>query len=299
MDLSAWSLAQLGAKLLIYGGVAAAVGGPFSVWLSGGESALVRVVRRYGLALLIPALLASAGIFFIQVGALAETGFSGMWDPVMRQIIWQTNAGPALVLRLIAFASLLFLVAVLPSWLAATASPWRKSAGMIVCAADVVLLAISFAIVGHTTELNLFYQLTTGLHVIAMAWWIGSLWPLRRACFELEAEPLYRLMHRFGRYAVFVVGLLIACGGLLAWQLLESWQALLAPGYGRVLLTKLVFVVVILSLAAAHKFALTPQLRSSPDGHQTMAASIAIEAVVAVTILATTSVLTTLVGPGH
>ena len=84
--------------------------------------------------------------------------------------------------------------------------------------------------------------------------------------------------------------------GWLSIQLVGSIDALVTTSYGQVLLFKLILVNSILLLAARHKFKLVPALNNS-TGREMLSKSISIEIVIALAILLTTSVLTSLVGP--
>jgi putative copper resistance protein D len=295
MELSVWASCQVLAKCLIYAGFAANIGGPFVARLAFRSNTVDLVVRRYCLVGLIAAVIATVLLFFAQVGALSDSGLSGMWDPQMINLLWQSQAGTSLLLRLL--GSGLVLVALIIS-ASKKKGGWQiiKYPGYVI---GVLLLAISFVLVGHTSQLSVWVKVTLWLHFIAVAWWIGSLWPLRRSCTVLDTDALYDIMHRFGRYALFVVAGLSLAGVVLAWQLLESWQTLITTPYGQILLGKLFLVSLILLLAAWHKLRLTPKLLHDSKAGKDLANSIGLESVLALSILFVTACLTTLTGPGH
>lgn len=305
MDLSAWVLAEVASKLVIYFGIAAAGGGAAiaSIIIGAGSEAaaddLRRAIARYSRLLIAVAMVAVVVNFFMQVGAFAEAGIAGLWDQDMLAILWQSAVGDASALRIIGFAILLvaFYRFGDSSW---SGGYWPKMAGSLLLV-GLVILVFSFRFVGHSTELSMLLQGLLGLHVLIAAWWMGSLWPLYLACLHLPAQALYRLMHGFGRIASVLVSLLIFAGGWLAYQLLGSWEGLFFSAYGLSLLLKIALVSGILLLAAQHKLRLVPALLSA-GGLQARAAlsrSIKVEMFVGAVILLLTAVLSTVMGPVH
>ena len=129
-----------------------------------------------------------------------------------------------------------------------------------------------------------------------MAAWAGSLWPLHQSCKALPADSLVTLMENFGKVAVFFVSILIACGVLLLLQLVEPISNLFTTNYGQLLMLKLIFVSGMLLLAAWHKLKLVAELAQHKNA-QSLRLSILIETLLVVSVLVTTSVFTTLVGP--
>ena len=81
----------------------------------------------------------------------------------------------------------------------------------------------------------------------------------------------------------------------MLFQYLISISALFNSDYGQLVLLKLLLVSAILSMGAWHKFCLVPHL--TKENINTLKRSISVEMAVAVLVLLTTSVLTTLVGP--
>ena len=136
------------------------------------------------------------------------------------------------------------------------------------------------------------------IHVLAIAYWIGALWPLLHLTRGHEVDRAAIVLQRFGQIAIGVVAALLAAGAVLAWTMLESPGSLLRTGYGRLLALKLVFVIGLLTLAALNKLRLVPAFA----GEQAAAASslrrsIAAEILLASAIFAATAALTTLVSP--
>jgi len=299
MELSTWDLWAALVKWLVYVGLAAAIAGPFMACMTPSAKSLFNRIRRYCLLGTGIALLGSGVHFLLSVGALAEMGLAGMWDPLMLEIMWQSGGGDSFALRALGF-SLIFLVCLVarPAFSTTSGPSLVKWSLIVVYLLAVLLLLRSFSVVGHTSELPLSSQIMLQLHVLIAAWWMGALWPLWVACYELDRAALYSLMHRFGLYALVVL-LLILCGGVLAYELIDSVQLLVQSGYGQMLLLKLLLVVTILLLASWHKFSVVPALNTRDGAHRVLARSISTEIWLGFAILAVTAALTSLMGPAH
>lgn len=236
--------------------------------------------------------------FLASTGAMVEDGIAGMLDPFMLEMMWDSAVGDTTFLRFVSMSVTLVLLLVLltsPSY--KTANPiWN-----ITYIASLCGMAFSFTLTGHVSELGLFERGLIMLHVLVMTWWFGALLPLKSACVEFDSKELHNTMHRFGKQASILVPLLLLAGVILAFQLTGSISALVASRYGQVLLIKLIAVVLILALAAYHKFRLVPSLLSeNQDSELTklkLSKSINIEIGLAFLILVATACLTSLVGP--
>ncbi|GAA0532454.1 hypothetical protein GCM10011581_17050 [Saccharopolyspora subtropica] len=100
------------------------------------------------------------------------------------------------------------------------------------------------------------------LHVLGAALWVGGqitislvALPVVRAVLDLHhrATVLRAVGRRFARITMAVfVPLQITTGVLLAWQAGVTWQSLLEPGYGRVLVAKLALFVLVMVAASGH-----------------------------------------------
>lgn len=226
----------------------------------------------------------------IQAGAMAENGLAGMFDPLMLSIMLQSAVGSQVSFIVVGFTLLL-----LSEWGINKLARF-KTILRIVTVTGFILLAISFTFTGHTVELNTVFKGLLVLHILAMAAWAGSLWPLHQSCKALPADSLVTLMENFGKVAVFFVSILIACGVLLLLQLVEPISNLFTTNYGQLLMLKLIFVSGMLLLAAWHKLKLVAELAQHKNA-QPLRLSILIETLLVVSVLVTTSVFTTLVGP--
>ncbi|MFH5774930.1 copper resistance CopC/CopD family protein [Paracoccus sp. NGMCC 1.201697] len=136
--------------------------------------------------------------------------------------------------------------------LVAALRPGRIAAGIALG-----LAGLAAATTGHaaTAPPQVLMRPTVALHVIAAALWIGALVPLLADLARGRAEALVG----FSRGVPWVLALLLGSGGAIALVQLGEPEALWTTPYGRVLLVKLGLVVVLLALAAANRFWLTPR----------------------------------------
>jgi len=205
----------------------------------------------------------------------------------MLAFMWSSSIGDSTALRFVALAGALI----------AICFQGYQRYMRVVLAAIVIVLAYSFTLTGHLAEQGLLAKWMLVLHLLAVGWWIGALYPLKLCCNDLSNSKLYEVMNSFGKQAMVVVALLLVMGLVLAVDLVASFNLLLASNYGRVALLKLMLVAIILAIAARNKFLLVANIRQGKRDN--LKQSIQIEIVVALALLIATSELTTLVGPSN
>jgi putative copper export protein len=188
----------------------------------------------------------------------------------------ETPMGQAATTRVIAAVAIL----VLPSRMIAS----RASAALVMIA--------SFAFEGHTASSETQTTLGTGallIHVMAVHWWLGALYPLLVLVQSAEPARLGAAVEAFGRRAIWIVAALLV-GGSIVLAILTGGELNLANPYQQRFLLKLVLVAVLLSLAALNKLRLTPLLRRDPgNGRAKLHRSIKAEILVGLFILVTTA----------
>jgi putative copper export protein len=170
--------------------------------------------------------------------------------------------------------------------LAVALAAWIRRAASAVGAAGVVAIAVSFTAVGHTTQHQPRWLLAAVLilHLLAAAFWAGSLWPLALAS-RRGGPPAARLLKAWTRIAGWVVSALLLAGAVLAWILVGRLELLVTTAYGLALLMKVALISVLLGFAVWHRFRLTPALAANtPGSGARLAASISCEVIVMVLV---------------
>lgn len=139
-------------------------------------------------------------------------------------------------------------------------------------------------------------SLVIGVHLTAVALWVGTLLHLVRVGLAWRGEPGWArlLIRRYARLAVWLFAAVIVTGTLATVIVLPSWASFLDTGYGRVLLVKLALVAVVSVLALAGR---RRAGRDQPDGQVEPGRATRGEAVVLVAVLAVTGVLVSLPSP--
>ncbi|PKI14916.1 copper resistance D family protein [Colwellia sp. 12G3] len=304
MEMYIWNSLIVLSKLTFYCGFSIIVGYAFSISNHAKqqvddsqfhcESGVLKVTKILSIASLFAVLI----WFFANVGLMAEDGIVGMLDPMMIEMMFESSIGDVLNIRLSAM-TLLVVLLFLPSQLNSEKSKHSSQKQVIIFAVragSLMFIAYSFTLVGHVAELDAFAKLLIMFHILIMAWWFGSLYPLKKACKNLSYPELYLVMDKFGKQATVFVPILLVAGSGLAYLLLGSWQALFTTIYGQTILIKILLVVGILAIAAKHKLRLVPILNKN-EGRDALYQSINIETILAGSILVITSILTSTMGP--
>ncbi|CAM5787009.1 copper resistance protein CopC [Castellaniella caeni] len=173
----------------------------------------------------------------------------------------------------------------------------------LMAAASPLLAAVSLAASGHasTASPQWLARPAVAVHGLMAIAWLGTLVPLMRSLREPSARhtAAQHLLDRpsaimplacYARWIPSVVMLLIGTGLVLAGLQLDQPGDLWHTAYGRVLLAKLVLVVLLLSIAARNRWRLTQaSLGGTPGARQSLVRSIALEALIAVVLLAVLS----------
>ena len=160
------------------------------------------------------------------------------------------------------------------------------------------LAVAGIALSGHATtaEPRWLTAPSLALHTLAVAFWLGAFWPL--LALLRDPAPSAAAVRRFSMLAVPTVALLVATGLVIAVVQVEHPAALVATGYGLLLLAKLAGVAGLITLAARNRLRLTPALDAgSPGAAARLYRSIGMEAALAGVVLAATSSLTLAVPP--
>ena len=277
----------------IYAAVAGVIGALFCLWLLRFDSA--RWLGNYLRAASLLGLFATALHFLLRVAALGGE-WGAMWDPVLFSIVRDSVLGDRSLVLLTGFA-----VALAGHLSLSRRQSALRRGGVLLLMLSVLLLLYSFGLSGHLVEAHWLERLALRLHVLAMALWAGSLYPLLRQLNTSGADlaPARHNLLRFSHLATGIVGLLLVCGLWLALTLL-NWQTLPAElskagSYAQMLAVKIALVALLLCLAAANKWRLVPALA---ERHRQMTLSVRGEVLLAAGILLVTAALAGLLSPG-
>ena len=224
-----------------------------------------------------------ASIFVFLLKAVVLTGdYTGMTDPEMLALLWETQSGTVLFIQLVGLSALLLgLVLGTP--------------GKVFAAAGGALAIYAFVTTGHIADRdNWVFTAILFLHLLVAAFWIGILTPLQQlSSQEHSLDVAAKLGERFGAFATIAVPVLIIAGVIMSWQLVGSFDAIFATSYGLALLAKIAVVAVLLGLAAANKLRFVPAMLSGDyTAGQRLSRSIQLEWIAVLFILLVTAILT-------
>ena len=223
----------------------------------------------------------SAGLLFSVAGNLGGEVWS-ILDPTIFSIAIYSKGGHAAGLAFFGFALII------------VARRYEFSAVPLLLSVGVLLVLTSFIWTGHAQKVGPIAQAVLSLHLVAIAFWLGSFLPLRRMCSSPESENLYKIAERFGTHAIFYICLLLISGLIFAYILIGDLSLLLSTVYGNVFLMKITLVSALLGLGAVNKFRLVPLMKLEPSiGAQRLRKSIQIEMLIALLILSFSGFLTT------
>jgi copper transport protein len=282
---AALRMAHLAARALTYAGALLAAGLALFIVLFGRRTAVdYRSVARPGIAAALLGAVATATGAAVQsvmlAGNLADT-----LNPANLMRVLETGFGLAALVRLVGLIALL------------AAFARRKFIPML-GAAGALAVAASFACTGHTVRLDSpALSALLVFHLLAAAFWTGSFIPLLRASRGTDVAATRELMLAFSAVSVVLVPGLIAAGATIAWFLIGDLPALLTTPYGRALSAKITLVAGMLALAALNKWRLVPGLSAGAAAMARLRRSIALEAALALAVIAATTALTSVPPP--
>jgi len=298
---SAWDLATLLSKLLVYTGTAMLAGGwMHSVFFDDGSSEAVRAQLKFVLTGALLGFHATLIHFFIQIGVINANGLAGMLDWGMARIMLDTPLGDMTMLRLSGFAIGLIVPAFLLWQLALGRGLGR---GLYLAARPGLALALiavvfSFRLSGHISLLGPAQQFALLVHVLVFALWIGAIPLFVQRGRAWNAVTLKISLRQFGNQALVLVIVLTASAGIMLLSLMHSPAELWTTTYGLAILVKVLFVALTLALAALNRYRLVPALLMK-SGRANLQRSLRAEIAVAMLVLAVTAFLSTLVGPSE
>ena len=240
------------AKAIDYSAALLAMGGVlFSlIFAKRADASVLQLAWKLAVGAALFGLVVLAVRFGIRAARISGMGFEAATDPMMLGLVWESPLGTAAIWRGIGELAILAILA--------------SRIGQWIALVGTVAVAISFAQVGHALgEPRAALAVLLVLHLLAAAFWVGALVPLRQAALVPGSADL---LHHFGNLAAFGVAVLIIAGTTLAWLLSGSATSLFGTAYGLALLVKVAIVAILLGFAAWNKVRLLPALRAEKPG---------------------------------
>lgn len=280
-------LAAAAVRALHYGSLLAAVGGGLFLVLAAGRWSPLNRRLRPGLCL---------GIGGAALVTVLNAGLAGA---VLEGAPPSSLAGPQPWIAGMTSTAGLSATLALMSLIAAAlglALEERGTAGRALLVAGAVGAALALAATGHaaTAEPRWLSVPLVALHGLAVAFWIGSFWPLAVLLRTEPPDESLRLVRRFSGWAVPAVAILLLSGAGLSALQLAGPRAILTTAYGQILSAKITCALVLLALAAFNRWHLTPRLEDrGRDAAKRLRASVHTEMVVAALVLLFTAGLGT------
>lgn len=268
-----------------------------------------------GLSLRLPsALLAASGILLagLELGVMAASMSGVPLAQVERAsidiLLNETTVGVAIKFRLAVLALILAFVAI-----PVRATGFQRRIVSVLGGTAIATLAWSGHAAATEGALGLLHRGADILHLLAAGAWLGAIvalgWRMvrvgRPGAHTDELRRAQRAMSDFAIAGTVIVGLIVATGVINSLILIPPSQLLSLPAslYGRLLIIKLALFLVMLALASANRFRLTPDLEAAIGSTSHVGAvaalrrSLAIEAGAALAILALVAWLGTLAPP--
>ncbi|HMI74762.1 MAG TPA: CopD family protein [Steroidobacteraceae bacterium] len=227
-----------------------------------------------------------AGHYALEAARMAGE-MSGMWNPALQGMAWNSPGRAALICRL--FGLLLIAVG-----LQGASVRWT-----IVALGGALLATSAFTLTGHTV-VNTYRGVLAGLlliHLLVVAFWFGALWPLYIASLRETPARAADLVKRFTAVATWLVPVILLVGIAMALWLLPNLSALSEP-YGELLIAKVIGFALLMGLAAANKWRLGPALvQGAVQSGRWFRRSVAVEYVLIAAVLTITAVMTSFFSP--
>lgn len=180
-----------------------------------------------------------------------DAPFSAWSQSAVWQAAWTSTVGRAALLTWLALG-----LAGLAGYFRARQTTWAR------CNAAAALLLVGGALAssGHASLAapSWLARPAVWLHAMAVAFWIGSLLPLRSSLRSPSMEAALSPLARFSQAIPWGVAVLAMSGIVLACLQLGRLEALWRTPYGQVLLWKLGLVMTLLALGAWNRYRLTP-----------------------------------------
>ena len=183
-------------------------------------------------------------------------------------------------------------------------SPLRDAALLALAAAFAAsLVGVGHGLTGagHGPEVARIHMAADIVHLLCATTWIGTLICLGRVLHRVligkeTADMLREALRRFSLIGYWVVALVLITGCINALVMVPRPASLIASDYGRALLVKLAFVVVLVAIAIGNRVVLTPRIMAAdqPVEVRNLWGSVLVEQGVGLAVLAAVAWLGTI-----
>jgi copper resistance protein D len=216
------------------------------------------------------AISAASGIIWLFLEAASMSGLSfaeSMTSDVLSKVVNETQFGLVSDIRLV-------LAVMIAGCLAYDRLPLARGLALGLALGLTAALAWTGHAGSTAGEMGILHLTADTLHLLAAAIWLGGLVSLVLLLSATRRDRTYAgvsfardATKRFSTMGIAIVVVVLATGIVNAWILVGSLHALIATGYGRLLMLKLALFAVMLLFAAANRFWLTPRL-APPSGSE-------------------------------
>jgi putative copper export protein len=278
----------IGLRALAFAAALSAAGTAIFVWLFGPSlDRSARRIRALTSATALAALPLSVAYAIVEPVRLAGA-WSGMLDASLHAVLLGSDFGTTTAVRILGLLTLL----------AGSRRPGRAGDGLALAGA--LLIAVSFAFMGHTAadpERWLLAPLLVA-HLVAIAFWFGALWPLAAVARHEEPAVAGGVIGRFSGIAVQAVPAIFVAGVAMASLLLPDWSSL-RTAYGFSLMAKVAGFSTLMALAALNRWRFGPGIaRGERASVAAFRRTIAAEWLLIVGVVAVTAAMTALFAVG-
>lgn len=235
---------------------------------------------------------AGAGIVLVVLHHLLDAGrmageLAGVFEASLQYLSLTSSSAVANSLRVLGLAML---------GLAMTRGTERAR---LLGVTGAVIACAAFLMTGHSSANDQRWLLAPLLllHLLAVAFWFGALWPLLLVSRHEPAQLAAQVIERFSLIAAWWVPPIALAGVAMACVLLPDARALREP-YGLLLVAKLLLFAVLMGLAALNKWRLGTRIAGGElKAAQAFRRSVLVEFVLICVVLVTTAVMTGFFSP--
>ncbi|MSO20126.1 MAG: hypothetical protein EXQ56_06615 [Acidobacteria bacterium] len=224
-------------------------------------------------------LFSAAAVLFIELTSLTAKTASFTGGPIrsalaaapLSAVLTGSSFGLWWTIRFAAAALLLAFTAWATKTSASTSAstPAFRAGNALLGGVLSTAIFITIAATGHALaagEMTLLAQAMHGIHLCASTLWVGGLMHMLIAVSQADVEQanaalwLEQIASRFSRVAQIFVAALFLTGIYNTWLHVPAWSSFLDSAYGRVLTTKLVWVLITLGVASVNWKRVLPEL---------------------------------------